>query len=82
MLNTFCISTTTSQYPLWVVTGVTPVIDDNNNPYYATTSCPAITVISESVVSNPAQDLFNGIILLFLCFGFMVWYFISRFRTS
>jgi hypothetical protein len=42
-----------------------------------TTSTSSVTVID-----NPAQNLYNGIYLLFACFSFVVWYFLSRFRLS
>lgn len=80
MPNTFCISTSTSPYPLTVAT--IPLEDENGAPYYATSTCPALVERVIQQVDNPAQNLYNGIILFLVVFIFVVWYFITRFRTT
>lgn len=83
MPDTFCISTSTSAYPLQVVvplSGTFTVQDANGNSYYATTSCPSVVETINNVMDNPAQNLYNGIILFFVAFGFVVWYFMSRLK--
>lgn len=40
------------------------------------------TEASTTIISNPAQDLFNGILLFFIAFIFIVWYFTARFKLS
>ncbi len=78
-MPSYCISTSTPGYSLQITGGIF-VTDENSNPYYATTTCPAITVINEQVITNPSQDFFNGILLLFITFAFITWYFLNRFK--
>ncbi len=84
---TFCISTSTSPYPLTsnvAGVGVVALTDDNNNPYYATTTCPNSTTTVEQIltVDNPSQNVYNGLILFCAFFFFVVWYFLARFKLK
>jgi hypothetical protein len=81
MLDNYCISTSTSPFPLVVNTtldGTTSVLDSNGAAYYATTSCPAVISTVTSLTDNPSQDLFNGIVLFLGVFAFFVWYWLER----
>jgi len=57
MNPTFCISTSTSAYSLQVdvpLSGLLPVVDENNNQYFATSSCPSYaTTTQETIVLPP-----------------------------
>lgn len=79
-MPSFCVSTSTPGYSIEI--GGIPVTDTNSNPYFATTTCPAVIETIEYVTTNPSQDLFNGIILFFCFFAFISWYFLSRYKLT
>lgn len=79
----FCISTTTAGQALYVNGDALKAVTDSAGwPYMATTSCPSVIEYVVHQVDNPAQNLYNGIILLLVVSGFIVWYFLARFKLS
>lgn len=85
MPDNYCISTSTSPFPLQIVvpfSGTFNVVDGQGNTYYATSTCPAITTYVVNENDNPALNLYAGIFLFLVVFMFVVWYFVARFRMS
>ena len=78
---TYCISTSTSQVPVYY-TNPLMIADEQGYPFYATTTCPAVVSTVNYVSDNPAQNMFNGLILFSIFFIFVVWYFLARFKLS
>jgi len=84
MTPQFCISTTTTAFPLSVVvpvTGTLNVVDAQNNPYYAiscaTTSQTTYTTTVSSV-DNTYAPYFYGIIVFIACMIFAIWFFARK----
>jgi len=76
MNPSFCISTSTSEYPIFA-TGFLNVEDQDGNQYFATTSCPSYaTTTVQTVVLPPDLSflwMFLGIITWVTIFFSMVY---------